>query len=104
MAVLLHLGVKIGFALFLAILGGVGFWCYQIGVNELALEVVNTINSNYGYIHGGEPVVIQTPNGEMRGFRSSSRDGRPFLEFLGIPFAEPPIGNLRFEVKYFIFH
>jgi hypothetical protein len=43
--------------------------------------------------------VVATKNGKVQGVVSSSRGGRDFFEFLGIPFAKPPVGKLRFEVN-----
>ncbi|CAG7822767.1 unnamed protein product [Allacma fusca] len=34
---------------------------------------------------------------QLKGFVSNSRDGRKFFQFLGIPYAKPPVGELRFE-------
>ncbi|KAK7602467.1 hypothetical protein V9T40_008056 [Parthenolecanium corni] len=42
-------------------------------------------------------IVIQTKYGAVNGTTGKSRDGREFLAFYGIPFAEPPVGNLRFK-------
>ncbi|ODN00459.1 Venom carboxylesterase-6 [Orchesella cincta] len=41
--------------------------------------------------------VVNTKYGQLKGVRSQSRQGRPFYEFLGIPFARAPIKDLRFE-------
>ena len=43
--------------------------------------------------------IVKTSNGILQGITGLSRDGRPFYEFLSIPFARPPVGDLRFEVK-----
>lgn len=43
-------------------------------------------------------VVIQTKGGSVNGTTGKSRGGREFLAFYGIPYAEPPVGNLRFKV------
>jgi hypothetical protein len=43
-------------------------------------------------------VEVDTNYGRMRGAKTVARDGRPYIEFLGIPYAKPPIGELRFEV------
>ncbi|ODN01962.1 Esterase FE4 [Orchesella cincta] len=41
--------------------------------------------------------VVQIKNGWIRGRVGISRGGKPFYEFLGIPFAQPPVGPLRFQ-------
>jgi hypothetical protein len=43
-------------------------------------------------------VEVDTNYGRLRGTKTVARDGRPYIEFLGIPYAEPPVGDLRFEV------
>ncbi|WKY14686.1 hypothetical protein Q1695_000315 [Nippostrongylus brasiliensis] len=40
---------------------------------------------------------VQTRNGTVEGFRLDIGNGRDVDLFLGIPFAEPPIGELRFQ-------
>ncbi|XP_069700795.1 juvenile hormone esterase-like [Periplaneta americana] len=43
-----------------------------------------------------EPVV-QTKQGRVRGFRVTSFREEEIIAFLGIPYAKPPVGNLRFK-------
>ncbi|KAL3101961.1 hypothetical protein niasHS_003370 [Heterodera schachtii] len=44
------------------------------------------------------PVLVNTNYGSLRGFVHSLRDSAEFVDvFLGVPYAEPPIGALRFE-------
>ena len=43
-----------------------------------------------------EAKVINTLSGPMRG-RRVTKDDQYHYEFLGIPYAEPPIGKLRFK-------
>lgn len=47
-------------------------------------------------IKGSEHPLVETKNGLLEGFRSKVL-GRTVLNFLGIPYAEPPIGELRFQ-------
>lgn len=42
--------------------------------------------------------IVQTSQGPIQGFRYRLANGNWSEIFLGIPFAKPPIGDLRFEV------
>lgn len=50
----------------------------------------------------GLSVVVQTSSGRIRGIKKISRSGRKYWEFAGIPYARPPLDNLRFEVSSII--
>jgi hypothetical protein len=43
--------------------------------------------------------VVTTVHGALRGSVIQSRLGRPIYSFRGVRFAQPPVGNLRFEVR-----
>lgn len=43
-------------------------------------------------------ILADTEYGAVRGTEMISALGSSFNAFLGIPFAEPPIGDLRFKV------
>jgi hypothetical protein len=43
--------------------------------------------------------IVTTRQGNMRGITMTSRNGRTFYAFLGIPYAAPPVGALRFKVS-----
>lgn len=43
-----------------------------------------------------DPMVV-TPLGTLQGYRMMSRGGRKFLAFSGVPYAKPPLGDLRFQ-------
>lgn len=45
--------------------------------------------------------LVNTPLGDIAGSWRKSFDGRRFAAFEGIPYAKPPIGELRFEVRYY---
>ena len=41
--------------------------------------------------------IVEIGAGEISGFKTSSREGRNIFAYQGIPFADPPIGDLRFK-------
>jgi len=46
--------------------------------------------------------VVQIKDGKLRGFIKKSLSGNVFAAFQSIPFAQPPVGPLRFKVsRYF---
>lgn len=47
-----------------------------------------------------DPIVAIPSLGQVRGSFLISVNGRQFLAFRGIPYAKPPVGNLRFEVYF----
>lgn len=42
--------------------------------------------------------VVKTPLGALSGYFMKTRDGRQISAFTSIPFAAPPVGDLRFKV------
>ncbi|CAG9837939.1 unnamed protein product [Diabrotica balteata] len=53
------------------------------------------------YVNGDEPLV-KTPQGTVQGYYKNSFGERQFLAFEGIPYAKPPVGNLRFAVSVIV--
>ena len=51
--------------------------------------------------HSGPTVNVQ--QGTLRGTYLTSRNGKQFAAFQGIPYAQPPTGDLRFKVRLFYF-
>lgn len=48
---------------------------------------------------GSETVIVQIDSGRIRGFKETTMFNKnPFYAFRGIPFAQPPINELRFKV------
>lgn len=45
------------------------------------------------------PVATIPTLGQVRGSEMTSEAGRSFYAFRGIPYAKPPIGDLRFRVR-----
>lgn len=51
------------------------------------------------FINFGDSILLETKQGKILGQTEVSRGGRHFYAFYGIPYAEPPIGELRLEVS-----
>lgn len=45
--------------------------------------------------------IVKTPLGDIKGSYGIAINGRQYESYLGVPYALPPIGNLRFEVEFF---
>ena len=41
--------------------------------------------------------VVTTKNGQIRGSTQTDKHGSVFQTYLGVPYAQPPVGNLRLE-------
>lgn len=46
----------------------------------------------------GKGPIVETLSGKLVGSIATSRTGKEFFEYLGIPYASPPVGERRFEV------
>ncbi|KAJ8664688.1 hypothetical protein QAD02_006350 [Eretmocerus hayati] len=44
-----------------------------------------------------EPVIVETKQGRLKGTIRQNIDGGEYFSFRGVPYAEPPIGDLRFR-------
>lgn len=48
----------------------------------------------------GNPPIVNTTNGPIQGIRTQTITGlTTYNKFLGIPYAKPPVGNRRFQVR-----
>jgi len=61
------------------------------------LSVVIVIN--YKYTAAVKHVIRNTEYGKVRGVLEHVHHGKVVEKFLGIPYAQPPVGKLRFEVR-----
>ena len=46
-----------------------------------------------------DEVKVSLENGSVLGITEQSHDGRNYFAFKGVPFAKPPVGDLRLEVS-----
>lgn len=61
------------------------------------IKLVSLVLLDY-FLSANSPIV-EIKNGSLQGSVMSARNGREFFAYRGIPFALPPVGQLRFEVK-----
>jgi hypothetical protein len=47
-----------------------------------------------------EDIVVSVQQGRLKGLRFESVRGQELLAFLGIPYARPPVAELRFKVGF----
>lgn len=47
----------------------------------------------------GEDIIVTITEGKVKGTIMHNKKGRTFFAFLAIPYAIPPVGNLRFKVN-----
>ncbi|CAH1398679.1 unnamed protein product [Nezara viridula] len=74
----------------------------QISPHILILSTIMILQTTFAllfavYTLAEEQVVVHTAAGKVGGHWNTSRGGRKFLSFLKIPYALPPVGNLRFK-------
>lgn len=46
-------------------------------------------------------LIVELPQGQIRGHVLQSEDGKPYCAFQEIPYAAPPIGSNRFQVRMY---
>uniref|UniRef100_A0A914Z1W1 Carboxylesterase type B domain-containing protein n=1 Tax=Panagrolaimus superbus TaxID=310955 RepID=A0A914Z1W1_9BILA len=64
----------------------------------LFLLIIVTILFSSNFCESIVDPIVETPYGSVEGFTYSTASGSDAEIFLGIPFAAPPIADLRFEV------
>ncbi|XP_046426320.1 esterase E4-like [Neodiprion fabricii] len=70
------------------VMGKIG---YVIALAALFLGLGYNYYFTYDYVH------VTIDKGVIRGFKTTTWRGVPFFSFKGIPYAQPPLGKLRFK-------
>lgn len=63
------------------------------------MKIFGVFSLLFGLVHGTDDI-LQLSQGKIRGSILNSRNGREFNAFQGIPYAKPPVRDLRFEVSH----
>jgi hypothetical protein len=63
----------------------------------LVMILTRVRGDSWGIYADAPKMMVQ--QGALRGFHSVTRKGRNISSFLSVPYAAPPIGELRFKVK-----
>jgi len=64
----------------------------------IILIILSFLNASVISLSSRTEHIVDTSNGRIRGSSSTSRSGKTYYQYLGIPYAIPPVGKLRFEV------
>lgn len=57
--------------------------------------------SDYYCHRFNDNVTVTTKSGPVKGYKTKSTFDYEYYNFIGIPYAKPPIGELRFKVRLF---
>jgi hypothetical protein len=74
----------------------------HIPTSELEQPAISLEDAQNNYLDtAAEPQnpVVQIHDGGLKGFIMKTITGRQFASYQGIPFAQPPVGPLRFKVR-----
>ncbi|KAJ8970724.1 hypothetical protein NQ317_018758 [Molorchus minor] len=55
------------------------------------------VNFVFSFADESDPLLVTLPNGQIRGHELESLHGKTYYGFQEIPYATPPVGNLRFK-------
>lgn len=71
---------------------------------SFAWSYTNSRVVDYYRHYYSETVTVNTKSGPVKGFKIASAFDYRYINFIGIPYAKPPIGELRFKVCLSVFH
>ena len=66
-------------------------------VEAYGILTIFIVNVNFIAARQSEDLLVNTTNGAVLGRYMKSNTGRTIRAFMGIPYAEPPVGDLRFR-------
>jgi len=71
---------------------------FKVGLTVSSVAVIVFAYVVYQHVWPVYSDIVRLKDGDVQGIVSVSRGGKEFYEYLAIPYAKKPIGNLRFEV------
>lgn len=71
----------------------------MLRVTALLLLFVASVATAGTATEDGDVVTIETRQGSLKGLIQEAGSTRKFYSFRGIPYAKPPVGQLRFKVS-----
>lgn len=67
-------------------------------VEPLVLVLVTILCAESGLARTSESLKVKINSGSLVGRHLTTHNGQPIRAFMGIPYAQPPVGELRFKV------
>lgn len=67
---------------------------------SFAWSYTNSRVVDYYRHYFSEVVTVNTKSGPVKGFKIASAFDYRYINFIGIPYAKPPVGELRFKVCF----
>lgn len=61
--------------------------------------IASLLTISFSIVASHQTPTVKIENGEVTGIELTSHKGRFFNAYLGIPYAKPPVGTLRFKVN-----
>lgn len=71
-------------------------------VISFAWSVLKSLTAEYYRYFYREEVVVRITTGQVKGYKIASGYNYEYYNFIGIPYAKPPVGELRFKVCIFV--
>ena len=81
-----------GLALLLLLCAGLG----SANIQEIHSQLLNELKED---VSTRSPIYVTTKNGTIKGYTARAVNNRTIHTFMHIPFAKPPVGQLRFQVR-----
>ena len=81
-----------------AVFSAILFITLNQSLNQQRSQTILNLNA-VGNRYGTNGPLVKMTNGKVKGKVLTSREGRQFYGFYHIPYAEPPVGELRFQVR-----